>query len=432
MMVVDVKMPKLGESLTEGTIIKWYKQVGDAVEKDETLLEVSTDKVDSEIPSPVSGVLEEILAKENETVEVESVIARIRTEGEAAAEEESAAEASAPVSETLPEEKITSPPTPSEAAPPPAEPIESPAKKRRTEGRFYSPLVLNIARQEGISMEELETIPGTGMNGRVTKKDLLSYIQKRKAEVTKAPEQPVEPMFAPGEEVKVVPMDSVLRSMAKHMRLSLDTSAHVYSVSECDMTQVLKIMQQHRPAFLEQEGFKLTVTPFILYAVVKALQKFPRMNASVDGENMILHRHVNLGVAVASPRGLIVPVIRQAEGLNLRGIARALNDLVQRARTNKLQLRDIEGSTFSVTNYGVFGNIFGLPIINQPNVGILGIGAIKKRPVVIESEMGDSIAVRSMAYLSLSFDHRIVDGELGGRFLERVVEILENFSEREI
>lgn len=432
-MKVDVKMPKLGESLTEGTIIKWYKKVGDPVEKDETLLEVSTDKVDSEIPSPVSGTLVEILAQENETVEVESIIARIETEGEIAPGEEGQPEPKEARPEAEPaKEKAVQPPPPPSAEPAKEESVAI-APERRRKGRFYSPLVLNIARQEDISMEELEQIPGTGLNGRVTKKDLLKYLKDRKTQKAAiSTPAPSVPAFAPGEEVKVVPMDSVLKSMAKHMRLSLDTSAHVYSVSECDMTRVMQMMQEKRPGFLEQEGFKLTVTPFILYAVVKALQDFPRMNASVEGDNMILHRHINLGVAVASPRGLIVPVIKQAEGLNLRGIARALNDLVTRAHTNKLKLSDIEGSTFSVTNYGVFGNIFGLPIINQPNVGILGIGAIKKRPVVIESELGDTIAIRSMAYLSLSFDHRIVDGELGGRFLERVVEILETFSPQEI
>lgn len=422
-MKVDVKMPQLGESLTEGTILKWWKKVGDPVEKDETLLEVSTDKVDSEIPSPVGGVLAEILAQENETVPVGGVIARISTGGE-----EAVAPPEAPAQ--------SAPETPKEVAPAPAPEAKPPAVPReetpRSGGRFYSPLVLTIARKEGVSMEELERISGSGANGRVTKKDILNYLKQRGAAPAPAPpaSQPALSFDATG--VTVEPLTPVLKSMAKHMRQSLDTAAHVYSVSECDMTPVMNLMAAMRPKFLEQEGFKLTVTPFIFYAVVKALHDFPRVNASLDGENLVYHKHVNLGMAVASPKGLIVPVIKHAEEKNFRGLARAINQLAARTRENRLTLEDIQGSTFSVTNFGVFGNVMGLPIINQPNVAILGIGAIKKRPVVIEDELGDSIAVRSMALLSLSFDHRVIDGEMGGRFLERVVGYLQNIKETEL
>lgn len=422
-MKVDVKMPQLGESLTEGTILKWWKKVGDPVEKDETLLEVSTDKVDSEIPSPVGGVLAEILAQENETVPVGGVIARISTGGE-----EAVAPPEAPAQ--------SAPETPKEVAPAPAPEAKPPAVPReetpRSGGRFYSPLVLTIARKEGVSMEELERISGSGANGRVTKKDILNYLKQRGAAPAPAPpaSQPALSFDASG--VTVEPLTPVLKSMAKHMRQSLDTAAHVYSVSECDMTPVMNLMAAMRPKFLEQEGFKLTVTPFIFYAVVKALHDFPRVNASLDGENLVYHKHVNLGMAVASPKGLIVPVIKHAEEKNFRGLARAINQLAARTRENRLTLEDIQGSTFSVTNFGVFGNVMGLPIINQPNVAILGIGAIKKRPVVIEDELGDSIAVRSMALLSLSFDHRVIDGEMGGRFLERVVGYLQNIKETEL
>ncbi len=430
--VIDVKMPKMGESLTEGTVLKWFKNAGDTVQKDETLLEISTDKVDSEIPSPVSGTVVETVVKENETVEVGTTIARISTSEKQVAS----------VAETKKEtEHLTSagsrqePPLQTDAAAEGAGQAEE--LVRRAGHRFYSPLVMTIARKEDVSMEELEQISGSGSSGRVTKKDVLRYIQNRPAEgVTKAaatrPSQPAAsaaPAMAGTLRSEVVPLDPVLKSMATHMRKSLDTSAHVYSVSECDMTALLGVMYKNRPRFEEEEGFKLTVTPFILQAVVQALGEFPRINSSLDGENLVYKKNINLGIAVASPKGLIVPVLKNADEKNLRGLARSLNDLVERARSNKLTLDDISGSTFSITNYGIFGNIIGLPIINQPNLAILGIGAIKKRPVVIESYAGDSIAIRSMTYISMSYDHRVIDGEMGGRFMQRLVHYLENIRE---
>ena len=424
--LMDVVMPKLGESLTEGTILKWWKQPGEALKKDETLLEISTDKVDSEIPSPVDGVLKEILFKENETIEVGTVIARIETEGRPAT--------AATVTETDQTTKKTAL-KPETRIEPEREELERQVPVEKGKGsRFYSPLVLTIARKEGISMSELESISGSGTGGRVTKKDILGYIERRgkpagKREIPK----PVQaPATASGERVEIIPMDNVRKKIAEHMRHSLDTSAHVYSVSECDMTDVMNLMYAKREEFQRQEGFKLTLTPFILHATVKALLDYPRVNASLDGENIIEKKDINLGIAVASPRGLIVPVVKNAEEKSFRGLARTVNDLVTRTRDNKLNYADIEGSTFSVTNYGIFGNIIGLPIINQPNVAILGIGAVKKRPVVIESPAGDSIAIRSVCFISMSYDHRLVDGELGGRFMQRVVEYLENFEESSV
>lgn len=407
-MIVDVKMPKLGESLTEGTVLRWLKKPGETIKKDEVLLEISTDKVDSEIPSPVDGVIKELLFKENETVEVGTVVARIEAEVSKKTGEEK--EEIPAVSVEIPVGgKIKEPQAPE-------------SKKVEKSGRFFSPLVKTIARQEGISQQELEHIPGSGTGQRVTKNDLLNYLKERKGVAV-----PAEAVSrAEVGRVEIITMDNVRKKIAEHMRQSLDTSAHVYSVSECDVSKVMSILQEKREEFLQQEGFKLTVTPFFLYATVKALLDFPRVNSSLEGDKIIERKYINLGVAVATPKGLIVPVIKNAEEKSFRGLARMLNELVQKARNNKLAYDDIQGSTFSVTNYGIFGNIIGLPIINQPNVAILGIGSIKKRPVVIEKPDGDFIAIRSMAFISMSYDHRLIDGELGGRFMQRLVENLEN------
>ncbi len=421
-LMVDVVMPKMGESLTEGTIIKWWKKPGERIKKDENLLEISTDKVDSEIPSPVEGVIKEILFKENDTVEVGQVIARVETSG---AGRKTAAEPAAAQKESA-TKTIASVPTVE---------VQQQAAEREVSrtgsdtGRFYSPLVRTIARQENVNIEELDNIPGTGLGNRVTKKDILGYLKQRQAPAR--PSRGPAPEKAPEAKgrVEVIPMDNVRKKMAEHMRRSLDTSAHVYSVSECDMTRLMSMMYKRREQFLNEEGFKLTVTPFLLFGVVKALLDFPRVNSSLEGDNIIEKKDINLGIAVATSRGLIVPVIKNAEEKSLTGLARAINDLVNRARENKLTYNDIQGSTFSVTNYGIFGNIIGLPIINQPNVAILGLGTIKKRPVVIEKPEGDFIAIRSMAFISMSYDHRLVDGELGGRFLQRLVEYLEQMEE---
>ncbi len=437
--IVDVEMPRLGESITEGTIVKWWKKPGDHVNKDETLLEISTDKVDSEIPSPYEGTVAEILVNENETVSVGTVICRIQT-GNGAVTAPSAVEAPA---------SVTSEPV-SASAPPAAAPVVTPTAEpipRQAGGRFYSPLVRSIARKEGISREELAAIPGTGLQGRVTKKDILQYLETRKKAPTAAPTVPPTPASAPspaaqpapapeevaakwqGQPVEIIPMDAIRKKIADHMVQSKHTSAHVYGVAECDFTNVINLVNKHKADFQQREGFKLTINPFILFSVAKAIKDFPDINCSVEGYTVIRKKFVNIGMAVATERGLIVPTLKNAEQLNFTGIARNAYDLAIRARDRKLKLEDVQGATFTVTNYGVFGNIIGFPIINQPNVAIMGVGAVKKRPVVIESEQGDVIGIRSIGFLTLSYDHRIVDGELGDKFLQRVRHYLETFED---
>ncbi len=441
-MIVDVKMPKLGESIMEGTIIKWAKKVGDWIKKDETLLEISTDKVDSEIPSPFEGKIVEILYHENDTVPVGTVIARIEVESA------EGLESGKPSSEKAEEEPRKEASTRSSTSFIEKQPTRTQRKRVPSEkgdkSSFFSPLVLNIAQREGISMDELSSIPGSGRGGRVTKRDILQYVEEKRsgrkkahaaASPSPAPSQAApmsRPTISGGEDVEIIPMDPVRKKIAFHMRQSLDTSAHVYSVAECDMTHVRQILERKKESFLKEEGFKLTYNPFILWAVTRALKDYPLLNSSIEGENIIRKKYIHLGMAVATDRGLLVPVIKNADERSFRGIARQAYDLAIRTRDRKLKVEDVEGATFSVTNPGVFGNIFGLPIINQPNVAILGVGAIKKRPVVIESEWGDTIAIRSMVYLSLSFDHRLIDGDIGGKFLQRVVSLLEEFPEEEV
>ncbi len=428
-MRVEVVMPKMGESLQEGTILKWHKKPGDRVNKDEILLEISTDKVDTEIPSPASGILTEILYNENETVAVGTVIAYIETETPS---EVSVGGKSVKEKEVKIPEKIETK----------ASEIISETIPARTR-RFYSPVVREIARREGISIEELEKIPGTGHGGRLTKNDLLNYIEtKRKKVEVKPVEVEVTEEFKPVEEVKrvaypegkveVIEMSHVVKMMAEHMVRSVRTSPHVSTVSECDMTEIMSFIDKNGDEFQKREGFKLTLTPFIVDAVVKALKEFPLINSSVEGDKIIVKKFINIGVAVATDYGLIVPVIKNADEKNFIGLARAVNDIVTRARNKKLTPDDIQGGTFSITNYGVFGNIIGTPIINQPQIAILGVGAVKKRPVVVTKNNEDFIAIRAIAFLTLTFDHRIIDGALGGRFLERIVYYLENFDFRGI
>ncbi|MBM2845032.1 MAG: Dihydrolipoyllysine-residue succinyltransferase [Bacteroidetes bacterium] len=426
---VEVVMPQMGESIVEGTIVKWHKKVGDKVKKDETLLEISTDKVDSEIPSPSAGVLAEIVVPEQKTVAVRTVIAYLDTEGDAVA-------TSAPAAPT-PEAPKTAAPAPVPLPIPAIQPLAAPAS-----GRFYSPLVLNIARTEGISMSELEIVPGTGEEGRVSKKDILAYVAARKsgtvappaagASTTKAAPvgivaKPVEvPELRakyPAPQHDILQMSNVLQKMAEHMVKSVQTSPHVAAIHEVDMTNVVKHRGAHSGEFEKKEGFKLTFTPYIVEAVVRAIKKYPLINTSIEGDKIIRKNFVNLGIAVASDNGLIVPVIKHAEEKNFIGLARAVNDLAMRTRNKKLMPDDIQGGTFTISNYGVFGTMIGTPIINQPQVAILGTGAIKKRVAVID----DAIAIRSIAYFTMSFDHRIVDGALGGTFLEEVVQNLQNF-----
>ncbi len=434
---VDIVMPQLGESLTEGTIIKWHKKPGDKVKKDETLLEISTDKVDSEIPSPVTGIVTKLLFEEQKTVAVRTVIAEVDTDESASVEKE------APKSGPL------------VANPPPAvsiKPAEVPVTKTPSVstqgsggGRFYSPLVLNIAREEGISMVELEQIPGTGEGGRVSKRDILAYVDVRKKggampAAVPPPSLPAAPRVEsvlkhvdsgelakkyPAPHYEILQMSNILQKMSEHMVRSVHTSPHVQAVHECDMTKIDSARRKNASAFEQREGFKLTFTPFVCDAIVKAIKQYPLINSMIEGDKIILKKFVNLGMAVASENGLIVPVIKSADEKNFVGLARAINDLATRARSKKLIPADIEGGSFTITNYGVFGTMIGIPIINQPQVAILGVGAIKKRPVVIN----DGIAIRSIAYFTLSFDHRIVDGALGGSFLEAVIKQLENFDE---
>jgi 2-oxoglutarate dehydrogenase E2 component (dihydrolipoamide succinyltransferase) len=416
----DMVMPKMGESITEGTIVKWLKKTGDTVEKDEIILEISTDKVDSEIPTPVAGKIIEILAKEGEAVEVGKVIARIESESDIPVKD-----VSKPLS--------ASPKT--EPAVPPATVIPETVIEKRTASRFYSPVVLNIARSEGIPASELESITGTGINGRVTEKDVLDYVEKKKIAAPAA--KPVIPVYATvttppgtpsgipgGDGVEVIPMDHIRKKIAEHMVLTVRTSPHVGIFIEVDMSNVGTIRERNRTSFQQKEGFNLTYMPFISEASTRALKEYPLVNSSIIGENIQVKHFVNLGIAVATEQGLIVPVIKHAESLNLVGFARAIQDLAVRARSRKLKPDEVSGGTFSISNFGLYGTSIGFPLINQPQVAILGVGVLKKRAVVVH----DAIAIRPVMYLSLTFDHRLVDGELGSLFLKRVGEHLENYN----
>ena len=448
--VIDFEMPKLGESITEGTIVKWWKQPGDAVKKDETIVEISTDKVDSEIPSPYAGVVKELLAGEGDTVEVGSVIARLQSGAGAA--DAPAAPASAPAAASA---KAASAPTATASQSANASaPAESASVPRQKGGKFYSPLVRSIARKENISPAELEQIPGSGLEGRVTKQDVLGYLESGRvapkpaappsapstrpaSAPTSAPAAPATPPPSAaevsarweGQRVDVIPMDNIRKKIADHMVQSKHTSPHVYGVAECDFSHALGLVKKHRETFQKRDGMKLTINPMILYAVAKAINDYPDINSSIEGHTVIRKHFVNIGMAVATERGLIVPTLKHADEMNFIGVARRAFDLAIRARDRKLDVEDVQGATFTVTNYGVFGNVIGFPIINQPNVAILGVGAIKKRPVVIETEAGDVLGIRSIGYMTLSYDHRLVDGELGDRFLQQVVTYLENFDE---
>jgi 2-oxoglutarate dehydrogenase E2 component (dihydrolipoamide succinyltransferase) len=434
-MKTEMLMPQMGESIAEATILKWLKGVGDSVEKDETILEISTDKVDSEIPAPASGVILELKAKQGETVPVKSVIAVIETDASAAkaapAKSQSAAE-NKPESKKAAESKKA--PAPAKAEPQPAAPAD--------DDRFYSPLVKSLAQQHGLSANDLSQISGSGAQGRVTKTDVLSYLETRgrNGAPTSSPSpsslspRPAASLPAPAarpeygdDGIRVEPFDKMRKIIAEHMVRSKATSPHVYSMAEVDVTNIARYREANQKAFQAREGFKLSFTPFFLEATVRALIQFPKINASVDGENLVLKKHVNLGCAVAlgssGTDGLIVPVIRNAEQLNLTGLAASLNDIAQRARSKKLSPDDIQGGTFTVTNPGIFGNIMGCPIINQPQLAILGLGAIKKRVMVVDG----MIAIRDMIYLTLSYDHRVIDGALGGQFLSFVTKYLEGW-----
>jgi 2-oxoglutarate dehydrogenase E2 component (dihydrolipoamide succinyltransferase) len=416
-MKYDMVMPKMGESITEGTIIKWLKKVGDAVEKDEIILEISTDKVDSEIPTPVAGKIVELIANENDTVDVGSVIAKIETEG--TVEQAKPAEAEEQKIEPGIEVK-------QETSAQPKPTADLPKKPAPVSNRFYSPVVLGIARTEGISMDELEQVPGTGINGRVSKKDVLDYLENRtSAQPTVTPSAPVvsSPQYSSSGNVTVEPMGHIRKKIAEHMVKTVHTSPHVGIFTEVEMTNIYKIREKNKNAFHKREGIKLTYLPFISDAVIRTLKEFPYVNASIDNENILLKNFINLGIAVATEQGLLVPVIKNAENLNVTGISKAINDLATRARNKKLMPDEVSGGTFSISNFGVYGTSIGFPLINQPQVAILGIGALQKKAVVID----DAIAIRPMMNVSVTFDHRLIDGEMGAKFLQRVAQLLSEY-----
>lgn len=429
-MIVDIVMPKMGESITEGTILEWRKGVGDTIAMDEILLEIGTDKVDSEIPSPNSGIITEILAEPNEVVEVGKVIARIETEGDAIVTETPKVETESKSIQESDIKTTISPPVTPEST------LETrvPGVSVTGEKKYYTPIVKAIARKEGVSEAVLASIPGTGKNSRVTKKDLLGYLETRKnasippiltaAKTGKAATQHA-PIIAQLTD-EHVEMDKIRRIIAEHMRHSLDTAAHVHLMNEVDMTRIVQFVINRGPSFKAREGFSLTYTPFIVAASVRALQAFPDMNSSVEGTTIIHKKNVNIGLAVAVENGLMVPVISKCEELNFLGLCRKVRDLAVRTRNKQINPDELSGSTFSISNFGVFNVTTGTPIINQPNVGILGVGTIKKKPVVIETEHGDTIGIRSMMHLSLGFDHRLIDGSGGAKFIEMVLNNLEN------
>lgn len=433
MSVVDLIMPKMGESIMEATVLKWHKKPGDTVKMDETVLEIATDKVDSEVPSTAAGTIVELLFNENDVVPIGTAIARIDTGNGVAT-----VTAAAPAPEAAPQSAPVAAPSAPAAAP-----TAAPAGTTGA-NRFYSPLVLNIAAKEGIGMAELEHIPGTGNEGRVTKKDILNYVANRGAvpapAATPAPATPA-PQAAPaatapapaavtnpGGNVEIIEMDRMRKLIADHMVRSKATSPHVTSFTECDVTNIVNWRDKNKNAFLKQNGEKITFTPIFIEAIANCIKKFPMINSSVDGDRIIVKKDINIGMATALPSGnLIVPVIKNTETKNLLGITKDVNGLANAARNNKLKPDDTQGGTFTLTNVGTFGSLMGTPIINQPQVAILAVGSIKKRPMVMETEHGDVIAIRHMMYLSLSYDHRIVDGSLGAGFLTAVANELEAF-----
>ena len=470
---VDVIMPQMGESVVEATVIGWMKEVGDTVEEDETILEISTDKVDSEVPSPVKGTLVEIKAEADDTIEVGQVIAVIALgEGVSASSSPSVASSStdtisaAPAVTQLTKEQIaamkpeelTAQLAPSSGVPASDIPRES------SDGQFFSPLVRSIAKEEGVSAQELETIQGTGQGGRVTKKDILNYLSNRStgstetssstttvsltrpgsqaSSTSKAAAQESTDSIQAGQldvsrspkgEVEIIKMDRMRKMISEHMVRSKQTSAHVTTFAEVDVTGLVQWRNKHKQAFQQKTGVKLTFTPLFVEAIIKAMLEYPMMNSSVVGDEIHVKKDINFGIAVAlgngGEGGLIVPVMKKAQQMNLVGLAEEVNNVAQKARSKKLTPDDLAGGTITLTNYGSVGNLMGTPIINQPQVAIIGTGAIVKRPMVMETQQGDVIAIRHMMYLSMSYDHRIIDGAHGGAFVSRVKEILEQFDE---
>lgn len=428
-----VQMPKMGESVQEATITKWFVKEGDTVEEDDLLFEIATEKVDSEIPSPVDGVVTKILFEVDSVVDVGETVAIIKVDGEADDDDDSA-------DNQEPEEKETAEAKPQSGTAEQPDKKDEPVVDADAEAtRFYSPLVRSIAKEENISMKELESIKGSGENGRVQKKDILAYIENggeankaKSEERLQSESKPQKEMpkvsVSIGADDQVVEMDRVRKLIADHMVQSAQTAPHVTSVVEADVTNLVLWRKKVKDEFQQKYNQKLTFMPVFTEAVAAALREFPMVNASVDGDKMILRAKVNVGIAVAKPDGnLIVPVIRDADQKNLVGLTSSLNDLANRARNNKLSPDEITGGTFSITNFGSFRNLFGTPIINQPQVAILATGNIEKKPAVMETPTGDAIVVRHKMFLSLSYDHRVVDGALGGEFLRRIADLLEEF-----
>jgi len=453
---IELVMPKMGESIMEATILNWVKNVGDEVKEDETILEIATDKVDSEIPSPVDGVLKEILFNVDDTIEVGTVIAIIeKAGGETESAAPQAAKTEIPAATPAPvKEKQSIAASNGNGTVAPAKPAvvhaDAAPIQRKSGDRFYSPLVRNIAKQEHISMNELDAIPGSGAKGRVTKKDIKNYIANRaNGNVTTAPSPVVSTPAAPPSPApaakseshaakpavsvsgndEIIQMDRMRKMIADHMVMSKHTSPHVTSFVEADVTEIVNWRNGIKADFQKQYGEKITYTPIFAQAIVQAIRDYPLINVSVDGDKIIKKSDINLGIATALPSGnLIVPVIKNADVLNLVGLTKSINDLAGRARINKLKPDEIQGGTFTLTNVGTFGNVMGTPIINQPQVAIMAVGAIRKKPAVVETDQGDFIGIRHMMFLSLSYDHRVVDGFLGGSFLRKVADYLESFN----
>lgn len=445
MAIYKLLLPKMGESVSEATLTNWLKEVGDSIQEDEAVVEIATDKVDSDVPSPVKGILKEKLFEVNSVVQVGEVIALLETEGEeeqsdtdtkdeskVEQHEENQAEFVDVENTTIPGVDLLERKT------------ESKSDDYSQSSKFFSPLVKKIAEEEGISVEELEAINGSGIEGRVTKDDILAYLSNRTAQPSAKKEEgtmPVQSHSAPttakttpasvvksmhGDEI--IEMDRMRRLIADHMIHSVQTSPHVFSVVEADVTNLVNWRNKVKDDFKKREGENITFTPLFIEAISKALKDFPMVNVSIDGYNIIKRKNINIGMAAALPSGnLIVPVIKSADQLSLVGISKSVNDLAQRARANQLKPDDTQGGTFTFTNIGAFGNIFGMPIINQPQAAIMAVGTIKKKPAVLETEQGDVIAIRHFMYISMSYDHRVIDGALGGTFIRRVADYLENW-----
>ena len=434
-MPTDIVMPQMGESIVEGTITKWLKKPGDKVQRDEPLFEISTDKVDAEIPAPASGVLQEITVAEGTTVGVNTVVGTIAVDGESAATRSApaTAKAASPPAATAKEEPKSAP------APPPMPAPTAPVEDEETEEARSSPLVRKIAREHGVNLSE---ITGSGLGGRITKQDILQFIDNQgsrqpvpppapaptqPAAAAPAPPRPAVPASYPGD---LVPMSNMRKLIAKHMLESRRTSAHVHCMYEVDLTRIVNLRNKLKAGFEQRHGARLTFMPFFVRAAIIAIQQWPIVNANIEGENVHYHRQVNMGIAVALDWGLIVPVLKNAGELNFLGLQRGITDLGERARTKKLKPDDVEGSTFTITNPGQFGAVFGLPIINQPNSAIMGVGGIMKQPMVISDKDGnDSIAIRSVVHLTLGYDHRLIDGAVADQFMAQVKKNLETWTE---